>query len=38
MVAQHEGRKGNPSTLKKIDTQDDNAQIVKLNPILLYVL
>jgi hypothetical protein len=35
LTAQHEERRG---TFKKIDTQDDNAQIVKLNPILLYVL
>lgn len=31
-------KKGGPPTLKKIDTIDDNGQIVKLNPILLFVL
>ena len=38
IAAQQEGRKGSPSTFKKIDIQEDNAQIVKLNPILLYIL
>lgn len=38
VLAAQEGRRGSPATFKKIDTQDDNAQIVKLNPILLYVL
>jgi hypothetical protein len=37
VAAAQEGRRG-AATFKKIDTQDDNAQIVKLNPILLYVL
>jgi len=37
-AAPKEGRKGSPSNFKKIDIQEDNAQIVKLNPILLYIL